>query len=147
MIFAALLVAYSWYALGRRGHGGESRVDELPEEFSHEPHDIRVEADEQETKRPLAILATPATRRDQDEQPRLEEVVPLVGRTRRQHLAHLGTCPIQIVTDDERRLNRRIIAAGVSFVTAVAGIVYPPILVVTLGTALYSTIPIFREAY
>lgn len=148
MIFSALVVACAWYGLRRQGRRDKSRVDESPAELSHQrPHDVRVDADEQVTGRPLAIPATSTTRSAQDEQPHLAEVVPVVGRTRRQHLTHLGTGVIPLATDQERKLNRRIIAAGMSMTTAIVGIIYPPILVVTLGTALYSTIPIIREAY
>ena len=146
MIFAAIFVAYAWRALGQGGHGSESRAV-LPTEFPHELHDIRVEVDDQEPKRPLALSGTPATLSDQDERSRLADVVPLARRSRREHLAQLGACPVQIVTPEERKLNRRIISAGVSTVSAIAGIAYPPILVISLGTALYSTVPIFREAY
>lgn len=51
------------------------------------------------------------------------------------------------ISDDERRLNRYIAAAAVSTGTAIVAFAYPMVLPVTIATAIYSTMKIFRDGY
>ena len=70
----------------------------------------------------------------------------MLGSSRREQLAHIGTT--LLVSEDERELNRHIGAALVCMGTAVAGIlVFPPLLIVSVGAAVYSCLRIFRNGY
>ncbi len=73
-----------------------------------------------------------------------EKVDPVFGRYR-DELASADADPATGAY--ERQLNRCIAAAAVSITAAVGAIVYPPLVIVTLGTALYSTGVIFRNGY
>lgn len=78
----------------------------------------------------------------------VEKLDPLLSRTRRDQLAEIsGGHDLVEITEDERQLNRYIGAALVSMGSAVFSIVYPPALIVVVGTAIYSTMRIFRNGY
>ena len=73
---------------------------------------------------------------------------PLLGRTRQEHLAYLNrnNDPI-VISEDERQLNRYIGAAAVCLGSALGGLVFPPLIVLTVGTAIYSTMRIFKNGF
>jgi Cu2+-exporting ATPase len=77
----------------------------------------------------------------------VEKVDPLLSRTRRDQLAEITTGEVVAITDDERWLNRHIGIALVGMGTAAVGIVYPAVLVVTFGAALFCVSRLFRRAY
>ncbi|MFZ4657765.1 MAG: heavy metal translocating P-type ATPase [Caldilineaceae bacterium] len=78
----------------------------------------------------------------------VEKVDPLFGSTRRAQLDEIVAAEETLVISDyERQLNRYLTAAVATLGTAIIGAFFRPILVVTLGTALYSTTLIFRNGY
>jgi Cu2+-exporting ATPase len=73
---------------------------------------------------------------------------PVFGRSRSEQLKDIvGSEETLVITDYEKQLNRYIAAAVATMGTALIGLAYPPILIVTIGTALYSTTLIFRNGY
>ena len=69
-------------------------------------------------------------------------------RTRQSQLAEISGRDNAIeTTDEERKLNKYIAAAVVSLSTAIVGLVYPLILPVTVGSAIYATMKIFKDGY
>lgn len=78
----------------------------------------------------------------------IERVDPLFGGTRSEALKEIVAAEETLdISDYERQLNRYLAAAGVTLGTAIIGTFYPPVLIVTLATALYSTTLIFRNGY
>jgi len=69
------------------------------------------------------------------------------GRTRQSQLAEITSRGGIVITDDERKLNRSITAALISMVTAIVGFAYPPLLPLTLTTAIYAGVRIFKNGY
>lgn len=71
-----------------------------------------------------------------------------VARNRPAALRQLGGPEvISAKTGYERKLDRYLTGAVVSFVTAIASLFYPPLLLVTVAAAVYSTTLIFRNGY
>lgn len=77
----------------------------------------------------------------------VEKVEPLLSRTRRDQLAEIATGEVVAITDDERWLNRHIGVALMGMGTAAVGLVYPAVLVVTIGAAVFCVSRLFRRAY
>ena len=94
-------------------------------------------------------IATTAQQIDDDYQHfMVEKVDPLFGSTRRAQLDEIVAAEETLVISDyERQLNRYLTAAVATLGTAIIGTVFRPILIITLGTALYSTTLIFRNGY
>lgn len=95
---------------------------------------------------------------DRYQQFMMEKVDPLFGSTRRAQLDEIVAASVMpstnsgveetlVISDYERHLNRYLAAATVTLGTAIVGLLYKPILIITLGTALYSTTLIFRNGY
>ncbi len=69
-------------------------------------------------------------------------------RSRQSQLAEIrGGHSAREITDDERKLNRYIAAAAVSMGAAIVGLVYPAILPVTVVSAIYGTMKIFKDGF
>lgn len=73
-----------------------------------------------------------------------DKVDPLFGRYRNELASSDGEPAIGAY---ERKLNRCIAAAAISITAAIGAMLYPPLVIVTLATALYSTSVIFRNGY
>lgn len=85
---------------------------------------------------------------DQYQRFMVKKVDPLFGGTRSTALAEIVSAEeILDIGEYERQLNRYLAAAGATLGTAIIGAFYPPVLIVTLATALYSTTLIFRNGY
>jgi heavy metal translocating P-type ATPase len=85
---------------------------------------------------------------DQYQRFMVERVDPLFGGTRNAALKEIVSVEETLdISDYERQLNRYLAAAGATLGTAIIGAFYPPVLIVTLATALYSTTLIFRNGY
>jgi len=85
---------------------------------------------------------------DQYQRFMIERVDPLFGSTRNEALREIvSTEDMLDISDYERQLNRYLAAAAATLGTAIIGAFYPPVLIVTLATALYSTTLIFRNGY
>ncbi|MBP7961868.1 MAG: heavy metal translocating P-type ATPase [Caldilineaceae bacterium] len=85
---------------------------------------------------------------DQYQRFMVDRVDPFFGGTRSVALKDIVSAKETLdIGDYERQLNRYLAAAGATLGTAIVGAFYPPVLVVTLGAALYSTTLIFRNGY
>ena len=85
---------------------------------------------------------------DQYQRFMIERVDPLFGSTRSAALKEIVSAEETLdIGDYERQLNRYLAAAGATLGTAIIGAFYPPVLIITLGAALYSTTLIFRNGY
>jgi heavy metal translocating P-type ATPase len=85
---------------------------------------------------------------DQYQRFMVKKVDPLFGGTRSAALAEIVSAEETLeIGDYERQLNRYLAAAGATLGTAIIGAFYPPVLIITLGAALYSTTLIFRNGY
>ncbi len=85
---------------------------------------------------------------DQYQRFMIERVDPLFGGTRSEALKEIVSAEETLdISDYERQLNRYLAAAGATLGTAIIGAFYPPVLIITLATALYSTTLIFRNGY
>ncbi len=78
----------------------------------------------------------------------VKKVDPLFGGTRSAALAEIVSAEETLeISEYERQLNRYLAAAGATLATSIFGAFYPPVLIVTLVTAIYSTTLIFRNGY
>lgn len=94
------------------------------------------------------IKSTAVELDDQYQRFMVERVDPLFGGTRNAALKEIVSVEETLdISDYERQLNRYLAAAGATLGTAIIGAFYPPVLIVTLATALYSTTLIFRNGY
>ncbi|MEI2732125.1 MAG: hypothetical protein V9G08_09015 [Dermatophilaceae bacterium] len=85
---------------------------------------------------------------DQYQRFMVDRVDPFFGGTRSVALKEIVSAKETLdISDYERQLNRYLAAAGATLGTAIIGAFYPPVLIVTLATALYSTTLIFRNGY
>ena len=76
-----------------------------------------------------------------------KKVDPILGRPDVQVTGIAGLDESVTLSDRERQLNRYVGAAAITIGTAVISVVYPPTLLATVGTALYSTQRVYRRAY
>ncbi|MGH3885169.1 MAG: HAD-IC family P-type ATPase, partial [Pseudonocardiaceae bacterium] len=77
-----------------------------------------------------------------------EKFDPRLGRKRQAQLAEIsGGGGAMVIADDERKLNRYIAAAAVSMGTAIVGFVYPPFFPLTVASAIYAGMRIFKNGY
>jgi heavy metal translocating P-type ATPase len=128
-----------------RSNRQQSRVEQWFKDLYDEVHDTVQELYEEVTEQAPVTLAALD---DQYQQFMVEKFDPFFGRTRSEQLAEIVTSDeTLVITDYERQLNRYIAAAVATMGTAIVGVYYPPVLIVTLGTALYSTTLIFRNGY
>lgn len=78
-----------------------------------------------------------------------EKCDPRLGRTRQAQLAEIRGSGdgAMVIADDERDLNRYIGAAAVSMGTAIVSIAYPPLFYLTVTSAIYAGMRIFKNGY
>lgn len=96
---------------------------------------------------PRAALARARRHHPAVEKSAVEKSESRPGRTRQSQLAEITSRGGIVITDDERKLNRSITAALISMVTAIVGFAYPPLLPLTLTTAIYAGLRIFKNGY
>lgn len=124
-----LLAALGAAAVTGLASNNQARVKEI----NGKKQDARDELDEVETgSRP----ALSGGRHDNPQRTRQSQLTEVSGRDN----------AIEI-TEEERNLNKYIAAAVVSLGTAIVGLVYPLILPVTVGSAIYATMKIFKDGY
>ena len=128
--------------LSRLGRDNPSRTDESLEPYGGgdqlQPADEAVAVDQ--------APAPPAPLANDHRQAMVDEVEPSSDDAPGEQLA-VATDQELAINDHERQLNRHIWAAAVSLTSAIASIFYPPLLLVTLGAAIYATRLIFRNGY
>jgi cation transport ATPase len=78
-----------------------------------------------------------------------EKCDPRLGRTRQAQLAEIrsGDDGAMVIADDERNLNRYIGAAAVCMGTAIVSFAYPPLFFLTVASAIYAGMRIFKNGY
>ncbi len=76
-----------------------------------------------------------------------EKFDPRLGRTRQAQLAEISGGGAMVSADDERKLNRYITAAAVSMGTAIVSFAYPPLFPLTVASAIYAGMRIFKNGY
>lgn len=110
--------------------------------YDNKPRKKVVTAEQQPSEEKLNKVATelkPAVRADFNGNSR---------RSRQSQLAEIsGGGHDRVITDEERKLNRYIAASVVSMGSAIVGLVYPPMLALTVVSAVYGTMKIFKDGY
>jgi len=78
-----------------------------------------------------------------------EKFDPRLGRTRQAQLVEIssGGGGVMVIAGDERKLNRYIAAAAVGMGTAIAAFAYPPLFPLTVASATYAGMRIFKNGY
>ncbi|MGQ0777311.1 MAG: heavy metal translocating P-type ATPase [Pseudonocardiales bacterium] len=94
--------------------------------------------------RPKPGVASARVRRDHHA---AEKFDPRLGRTRQAQLAEISGGGAMVITDDERKLNRYIAAAAVGMGTAIVSFAYPPLFPLTVASAIYAGMRIFKNGY
>ena len=150
-------VAATKWALGNRSRV-EDWFKDLYEEFYTEVQEALQEGQQKALREGQIgqdgdVPANPkstdlATLDDRYQRFMVERFDTLLGSTRAEQMAQLSSGENGLeVSEDERKLNRYIGAAVLAMGTAIVGFVFPPILIVTLGTAVYATMRIFKNGY
>ncbi|MGH3853905.1 MAG: heavy metal translocating P-type ATPase [Pseudonocardiaceae bacterium] len=136
-----LLAAVGATAMMRWGSSNRGRVKVI----YTEAQEAREEVDEVGAELRPTLLGGLANRSERSMVERIDP--PDRSRQSQQSGISGGVDSSMVISRDERKLNRSIAAAAISMGTAVVGLAYPILFPVTVASAIYGTMRIFKDGY